>query len=256
MKAVILAGGYGTRISEETVLKPKPMVEIGSKPILWHIMKYYSCFGIKDFVICLGYKGYVIKEFFTNYYTHNADIKIDLKNNSTEILNSSSEDWTITLVDTGHDSMTGGRVKRIQPYVKDERFLLTYGDGLSNIKIDESIKFHEKQKSILTLTATRPGGRFGILDITDDERVSSFREKRKEDSGWVNGGFFIAEPEIFNYIDADSTVFEKYPLETLAKEGNLSAFKHNDFWAPMDTIKDRADLEALWESGKAPWKIW
>lgn len=256
MKAVILAGGYGTRISEETTLKPKPMVEIGGRPILWHIMKYYSCFGIKEFIICLGYKGYVIKEFFSNYYTHQSDIRINLSNNSTEILNSSSEDWKITLIDTGIDSMTGGRVKRVKPYINNETFLLTYGDGLSNIKIDETFEFHRKQKSVLTLSATRPGGRFGILDIRDDDRVSSFREKRKEDSGWVNGGFFVVEPAIFDYIDGDNTVFEKYPLETLAKENKLSAYKHNDFWAPMDTVKDRNDLEALWDANKAPWKIW
>jgi len=255
MKVVILAGGFGTRLSEETEIKPKPMVEIGGKPILWHIMKIYSSFGFNDFIICLGYKGYVIKEYFANYFLHMSDVTIDLKNNKIEIHNVKSEPWRVTLVDTGLNTMTGGRIKRIQQYVADETFMLTYGDGLGNININELLEFHRKHGKYATITAVQPTGRFGALKLKGNQ-VLAFKEKPKGDGGWINGGFFVLEPEIFNYIEGDETVWEKEPLENLAKDGQLMAYKHKGFWKPMDTLRDKRELESLWQSGNPPWKIW
>jgi len=258
MKVVILAGGYGTRISEESHLRPKPMIEIGDRPILWHIMKYYSYYGFNDFVICLGYKGYMIKEFFADYYPHTSDVTFDFTNNNKmTIHNNVSEPWSVTLVDTGLDSMTGGRIKRIQKYIGDERFMLTYGDGVSNIDLKALETHHMKSKSFLTLTAIQPGGRFGVLDIDDDSnRIDRFVEKAKEDGGWINAGFMIAEPEVFNFIVNDYTVFEQYTLPLLAREGKLNAFKHHGFWQCMDTQRDRNALEQQWNEEQAPWKVW
>ena len=255
MKAVILAGGFGTRISEETYLKPKPMVEIGGKPILWHIMKIYSENGINDFVICCGYKGYMIKEYFKNYFLHMSDVTFDIKNNTMEIHRKFAEPWKITLVDTGINTMTGGRLKKVQEHVDNETFCLTYGDGVANIDIKKLVDFHKKSKTYATLTGVQPPGRFGILDITN-EKVIKFDEKPSGDGDWINGGFFVLEPEIFNYIDNDTTIWEKEPLQKLATENQLSVFKHTGFWQPMDTVRDQKHLEDLWNAGKAPWKIW
>lgn len=255
MKVVILAGGFGTRFSEETALKPKPMIEIGDKPILWHIMKVYSHYGFNDFVICLGYKGYMIKEWFTNYSLHNSDVTFDLKKNSIKAHNNGSEPWTVTLVDTGANSMTGGRIRRIKEYVDNERFMLTYGDGLGDVDIPALIKFHKKQGKIATLTSVVPEGRFGVLSINKKNMVTKFSEKTDNQSR-INGGFFVLEPEVFDYIEGDETIFEKGPLEKLASEGELSAYPHNGFWKPMDKLYDKKELEKLWESGSAPWKIW
>ncbi|MEI7474779.1 MAG: glucose-1-phosphate cytidylyltransferase [bacterium] len=256
MKTVLLAGGFGTRLSEETDIKPKPMIEIGGKPILWHIMKLYSHYGLNDFIILLGYKGYVIKEYFTNYYMHQSDITVNLINNSVEIHKNVAEPWKVTLVDTGVNTMTGGRLKRVQDYIGNETFLLTYGDGLSNVNITETIKAHKESKKLATLTSVIPKGRFGSLNIQEDNSVSSFMEKPAGDGSWVNGGFFVLEPEIFNYIDGDSTIWEKEPLEKLAEENNLYAYRHNGFWQPMDTLREKVELEKLWKDGNAPWKIW
>lgn len=256
MKVVILAGGLGTRLSEETDLRPKPMVEIGGKPILWHIMNIYAHYGFNEFVICLGYKGYIVKEYFANYFLHQSDITIDLSNNQLQIHNSASEDWKITLVDTGKDTMTGGRIKRIKDYVKDQAFALTYGDGLGSIEIDKLLEFHKTNGKLCTVTSVQPTGKFGILNITNKNKVGSFFEKRQEDTGWINAGFFICEPGIFEYIKDDSTIWEREPLERLATQGELMAFKHNGFWKPMDTLKDKQDLNELWNRGKAEWKIW
>ena len=258
MKAVLLAGGFGTRISEESGVRPKPMVEIGGKPILWHIMKIYAHFGIKEFIICVGYKGTIIKEFFANYFLYQSDVTFDLKYNTMSILNNQSEEWKVTLVDTGLNTMTGGRLKRVKEYLGNEAFCMTYGDGVSNVKIDELIAFHKSQNTIATLTAVQEPGRFGTISLKSDQtKVTNFREKQKDEStAWINGGFFVLEPEIFNYIDGDSTVFEKDPLEKLARENKLSAYRHQEFWQPMDTIRDKNVLEDLWNSGKAPWKIW
>lgn len=258
MKVVILAGGFGTRISEESHLKPKPMIEIGEKPILWHIMKLYSYYGYNEFIICLGYKGYAIKEFFADYYLHTSDVTFDFTDNNKMIIhNNVAEPWKVTLVDTGLDTMTGGRIKRIQKYVGDETFMLTYGDGVSDIDISELEKYHKESKRYLTMTAIQPGGRFGVLDIEEeDSRIKTFVEKSKEDGGWINGGFMVVEPQVFDYIDGDDTVFEKSPLENLAKECQLTAFKHNGFWQCMDTQRDKGLLENLWKKGKAPWKKW
>lgn len=256
MKVVILAGGLGTRLSEETTLKPKPMVEIGGMPILWHIMKVYSAHGYNDFIICCGYKGYLIKEYFANYFLHKSDITIDLKNNSVKMHDSQAEPWTITLVDTGVDSMTGGRIKRIKPHVGNEPFLLTYGDGLSNVNIKASVEFHKQNKKICTVTSVQPLGRFGALDIRENNMVHSFLEKPKGDGSWINGGFFVCQPEVFNYIEDDSTIFERTPMEKLASDGQLIAFKHEGFWKPMDTLRDKVELEENWADKKAPWKIW
>ncbi|WP_457625254.1 glucose-1-phosphate cytidylyltransferase [Persephonella sp.] len=255
MKVVILAGGFGTRLSEETDIKPKPMVEIGGKPILWHIMKIYSTYGFNDFIICLGYKGYVIKEYFSNYFLHMSDVTIDLKSNQMEIHNVKTEPWRVTLIDTGLSTMTGGRIKRIQPYVGNETFMLTYGDGVGNINIRELLEFHKKHGKYATLTAVQPSGRFGALDLNGNE-IKAFKEKPKGDGAWINGGFFVLEPQIFNYIEGDETIWERDPLENLAKDGQLMAYKHTGFWKPMDTLRDKRELEALWQSGNPPWKVW
>lgn len=256
MKAVILAGGLGTRISEETHLKPKPMVEIGGKPVLWHIMKTFSQHGVNDFVICCGYKGYVIKEYFANYFLHMSDITFDMAANRMEVHERHAEPWRVTLVDTGEDTMTGGRLKRVAPYIKDEEaFCFTYGDGVSDVNITELIAFHKKQQLMATVTATFPPGRFGVLDL-DGNRVRSFQEKPKGDGGMINGGFFVLSPEVIKLIDNDTTIWETTPLETLAKQGQLAAYEHLGFWQPMDTLRDKNLLEELWASGKAPWKVW
>jgi glucose-1-phosphate cytidylyltransferase len=256
MKVAILAGGLGTRISEESHLKPKPMIEIGDKPILWHIMKTYSYYGYNEFVICLGYKGYVIKEYFADYYLHTSDITFDMTNNEMKVHNNYSEPWKVTLVDTGLNTMTGGRVKRIKNYIDNEPFMLTYGDGVADINIDDLVNQHKKSGKIATITAVQPGGRFGTLDIDDNEAINSFREKVKEDGGWINGGFMVLQPEIFNYLEDDSTIFERKPLETLAAQNQLSAYKHNGFWQCMDTQRDKMYLDELLASGNAPWRIW
>jgi glucose-1-phosphate cytidylyltransferase len=255
-KVVILAGGLGTRLSEETVVRPKPMVEIGGKPILWHIMKIYSHFGFNDFIICLGYKGYMIKEYFANYNLHMSDVTIDIKNNSIETHHNFSEPWKISLIDTGDTTMTGGRVKRIQPYIGDEPFMLTYGDGVSDVNITELLKFHIRMKKIGTLTAIRPPGRFGVLQMQDDQTINSFLEKPPGNGGHINGGFFVFEPDLFDYLRDDITVLERAPLESLAKKGQLNAFKHEGFWYAMDTLRDKNYLEEEWATGKAPWKLW
>ncbi|GAV22602.1 glucose-1-phosphate cytidylyltransferase [Carboxydothermus pertinax] len=256
MKVVILAGGFGTRISEESHLKPKPMIEIGGMPILWHIMKIYSYYGFNDFIICLGYKGYYIKEYFAHYYLHGSNVTFDFRYSNQMIIHDHKvEPWKVTLVDTGIDTMTGGRIKRIQPYIGNETFMLTYGDGVADVDINKLIQFHRKHKKIATVTAAQPSGRFGALNIENDE-VISFIEKPQGDGGWVNAGFFVLEPEVFNYIEGDQTIWEKEPLETLAKNGQLMAYKHYGFWQPMDTMRDKNLLEELWKSGKAPWKLW
>jgi glucose-1-phosphate cytidylyltransferase len=256
MKVLILAGGFGTRLSEETEIRPKPMVEIGGKPILWHIMKIYSHYGFNDFVILLGYKGYYIKEYFANYYLHQSDVTIDLATGRIEVLNSSSEPWKVTLLDTGLNTMTGGRIKRAKTIVENETFMLTYGDGVGDVNILELLKFHKSHGKAITVTAAQPEGRFGALDIGENSIVKAFQEKPKGDGAWVNAGFFVCEPKVFDYIEGDSTVFEKEPLQKLAEDGELYAFKHKGFWKPMDTLRDKLELQKLWDSGKAPWKIW
>jgi len=257
MKVVILAGGLGTRLSEETVLKPKPMVEIGSMPILWHIMKIYSSYGYNDFVICLGYKGYIVKEYFANYFLHKSDVTIDLSDNSIKIHDSQAEPWKITLVETGNDSMTGGRIKRIQPYINNEPFMLTYGDGVANINVEELVKFHQSHGKLCTVTSVQPSGRFGALDIGTDSSVHSFLEKPRGDGAWINGGYMVCEPGIFDFIkDGDSTIWEKAPMEDIATSGEMKAYKHHGFWRPMDTLKDKHDLNEMWDQNKAEWKIW
>jgi glucose-1-phosphate cytidylyltransferase len=256
MKVVILAGGFGTRLSEETELKPKPMVEIGGRPILWHIMKIYSHYGYNEFIICLGYKGYMIKEYFANYYRHQSDITIDFSTNTTEIHNSLAEPWKVTLIDTGADTMTGGRVKRIQRYTEGKAFMLTYGDGVGEIDIPRLIDFHKRNKRYLTVTAVQPSGRFGALNLSDENEVHSFMEKPKGDGSWINGGFFVCEPQVFSYIEGDSTVFEREPMEKIALENQMMAYKHSGFWRPMDTLRDKTELINLWESGEAKWKVW
>lgn len=257
MKAVILAGGFGTRISEESHLKPKPMIEIGGKPILWHIMKIYSSYGINDFIICCGYKGYCIKEYFAHYFLHEADITFDFRNNNEKIVHSQhAEPWKVTLIDTGLKTMTGGRVKRIKDYVNNETFMLTYGDGVSNVNIKELLQYHRSHKKMATLTSVQPDGRFGALGLTDNNEVRAFQEKPKGDGGWINAGFFVLEPQVFDYIDGDTTMFEREPLEAIAKENQLIAYKHRGFWQPMDTLRDKNSLENLWNQNKAPWKVW
>jgi len=257
MKAVILAGGLGTRISEETYLKPKPMIEIGSKPILWHIMKIYSSHGVNDFVICCGYKGYVIKEYFANYFLHMSDVTFDMSENKMEVHQNNAESWRVTLVDTGEETMTGGRLKRIKDYVKDEdAFCFTYGDGVGDVDITKLIDFHHKSGKQATLTATRPPGRYGALKINSENKVEHFQEKPDGDGSWINGGFFVLSPKVFDRIEGDSISWESDPLASLAKDGELGAFKHEGFWQPMDTLREKNLLERLWDNGKAPWKIW
>ncbi len=255
MKAVILAGGLGTRISEETNTRPKPMVEVGGKPILWHIMKIYSSHGINDFIVCCGYKGYIIKEYFANYFLHMSDVTFDMQNNKMDVHQRNAEHWKVTLVDTGDKTMTGGRLRRVREYLNNEDFCLTYGDGVGDVDITETIKFHNDHGMLATLTATQPPGRFGALTFSE-QMVQGFQEKPQGDGGWVNGGFFILSPKVIDYINDDATVWEKEPMERIANEGQLSAYFHNGFWHPMDTLRDKNHLEELWENGKAPWKVW
>jgi glucose-1-phosphate cytidylyltransferase len=256
MKAIIFAGGLGTRISEETTIRPKPMIEIGGKPILWHIMKTYSHHGINDFVICCGYKGYVIKEYFANYFLHMSDVTFDMSKNSMEVHQRSAEPWRVTLIDTGEDTMTGGRLKRVADFVKDEEvFCLTYGDGLSDVNITELLAFHKSKNVLATLTATIPPGRFGALELKGGQ-VKTFMEKPKGDGAMINGGFFVLSPLVIDYIGDDQTIWEREPLESLAREGQLAAFQHQGFWQPMDTLRDKFHLEELWKTGQAPWKVW
>lgn len=257
MKVVILAGGLGTRISEESHLKPKPMIEVGDAPILWHIMKYYSSYGFNEFIICCGYKGYVIKEYFADYYLHRSDITFDFSDNNKMIVhNNVAEPWKVTVIDTGLHTMTGGRLKRIQNYVGNETCMMTYGDGVSDVDLDVLLKFHREHGKAATLTAIQPGGRFGVLDIDDSQTVRQFSEKAKEDGGWINAGFMVLEPEAFSYIEGDQTYFEKEPLENMAKDGNLAAYRHEGFWKCMDTMRDKGMLDELWNKGNAPWKRW
>ena len=256
VKAVILAGGLGTRISEETHLKPKPMIEIGGKPILWHLMKIYSSHGINDFIICCGFKGYVIKEYFANYFLHMSDVTFDMSNNKMKVHQQNAEPWTVTLVDTGEETQTGGRLKRVASYLKDEKaFCFTYGDGLANVDITKLIKFHESHGKLATVTAVQPPGRYGALN-RDNDLVTGFVEKPKGDGGWINGGFFVLSPKCFDFIDSDDTAWEQKPLKDIAIKGELIAYEHKDFWQPMDTLREKNLLEELWESGKAPWKTW
>ena len=251
-----MAGGLGTRISEETHLKPKPMIEIGGKPILWHIMKIYSHYGIHDFIICCGYKGYIIKEYFANYFLHMSDVTFNMQDNTMEVHHRKAEPWRVTLVDTGDETMTGGRIKRIADYVKDEEaFCMTYGDGVSNVPISDLIRFHKQQNLLATVTATLPPGRFGALAI-NGSKVSGFQEKPKGDGGMINGGFFVLSPKVIDYIGDDTTIWEREPLEALSGEGQLAAYQHEGFWQPMDTLRDKTHLEELWASGHAPWKVW
>ena len=256
MKALILAGGFGTRISEESSIKPKPMIEIGGKPILWHIMKLYSSHDINEFVILLGYKGYIIKEYFSNYFLHQSNVTIDLRKNEMNIHHNYSEPWKITLLDTGLHTMTGGRIKRASDFIKNDTFLLTYGDGVSDVDIKKSIAFHKQNNKLVTMTAIQPSGRFGALEIDKNQKIKSFREKPKGDGSWINGGFFICEPDVLNYIENDQTIFEKEPLEKLALENQLMAFKHKGFWQCMDTLRDKNYLNELWDKNLSPWKKW
>lgn len=257
MKTVILAGGYGSRLSEETAVRPKPMVEIGGMPILWHIMKIYSAHGINDFIVCCGYKGYMIKEFFGDYLLHMSDVTVDLRNNKTIVHQNTSEPWRVTLVDTGERTMTGGRIKRVKEYIGEETFCLAYGDGVSDVNITDLIAFHREQKCLATLTVIQPPGRFGAISLMENQsRISSFREKPKGDGAWINGGFFVLEPQVMEYISGDMTVWELDPLQKLASDGMLSAYKHEGFWQSMDTLRDKNVLEELWRSGTPPWKIW
>lgn len=255
MKVVILAGGLGTRLSEETTLKPKPMVEIGGIPILWHIMKHYSSFGFNEFVICLGYRGYCVKEYFSNYFLHNSDVTFDLRNNKLEVHSNEAESWQVTLIDTGLNTMTGGRVKRIAPHIDSENFCLTYGDGLSNINISDLVSFHEKHGKLATITSVQPPGRFGSLEV-EENRVVGFTEKPNGEGGWINGGFFVLNKKVFELIKDDTTVWEQEPLRGLSQNGQLMAYFHKGFWQPMDTLREKHYLEKLWSSGEAPWKMW
>lgn len=255
MKAVILAGGLGTRISEETHIKPKPMIEVGGKPILWHIMKTYSHYNINDFIVCLGYKGYVIKEYFANYSLHMSDVTVDMAGNQIEVHQNNAEAWKVTLVDTGETTMTGGRLKRVQPYIGDEDFCMTYGDGLADIDIHKLVKFHKEHGKLSTLTSVQPPGRFGSV-VINNHLVDSFCEKPAGDGGWINGGFFVLSPKVIDYIDDDETIWEREPLEKLAENKELSAYKHKGFWQPMDTLRDKHHLDQLWNDNEAPWKLW
>lgn len=257
MKVLLLAGGFGTRLSEETDIRPKPMVEIGGKPIIWHIMKIYSHYGYNDFVILLGYKGYYIKEYFANYFLHQSDVTINLENNSMEILNNSSEPWKVTLIDTGLHTMTGGRIKRAASLIGDNPFLLTYGDGVSDVNIDKLVNFHKSHGKLITMTSIQPNGRFGALDIDNNNKIIKFKEKPKGDGSWINGGFFVCESKVLEYIsNSDSVVFEQEPLVKLANNGELMSYKHDGFWQPMDSLKDKIDLNMLWDENKAKWKKW
>ena len=256
MKVVILAGGFGSRISEETHLKPKPMIEIGSKPILWHILKIYSSQGFNEFIICCGYKGYVIKEYFANYFLHMSDVTFDMTKNKMEVHNKNAEPWKVTLVDTGELSMTGGRLKRIEQYLNNETFCFTYGDGVADIDLNSLIERHKQSKSLATVTAVQPPGRYGSLNIGKENKVLNFKEKPEGDGGWINGGFFVLEPKVLNYINNDKTVWEEEPLQKLSAEGQLNVYQHNGFWQPMDTLRDQRKLEELWNKNLAPWKLW
>jgi len=257
MKVLLLAGGFGSRLSEETDVRPKPMVEIGAKPILWHIMKIYSSYGFNDFVVLLGYKGYYIKEYFANYFLHQSDVTIDMSNGSMEILNNSSEPWKVTLIDTGLHSMTGARIKKAKNIVGNEPFMLTYGDGVADINIEELVKFHKSHGKLMTMTSAQPDGRFGALDISEDSQVMEFKEKPKGDGSWINAGYFVCEPKVFDYItEGNDTVFEQKPLQSLAKDGEIFTYKHNGFWMPMDTLKDKNTLNEMWDKNDAKWKIW
>jgi len=257
MKIVILAGGFGTRISEESHLRPKPMIEIGERPILWHIMKIYSSFGYNDFVICLGYKGYYIKEYFAHYFLHESDVTFDFRNDNESVIHHhSAEPWKVTLVNTGLNTMTGGRVKRVKQYIDNEPFMLTYGDGVANVDINKLVEFHKLSGRLATVTSIQPNGRFGALEIGSNNEVRGFQEKPRGDGSWINAGFFVMQPEVLDYIESDSTILEKEPLETLAKQDQLIAYKHKGFWQPMDTLRDKNYLEELWASKQAPWKIW
>jgi glucose-1-phosphate cytidylyltransferase len=257
MKVVILAGGLGTRLSEETAIKPKPMVEIGGRPILWHILKLYAAYGVNEAIICAGYRSDVIKDFFHGYFIRNSDVTFDMKANTIEVHSSHREPWRITVVDTGHDTMTGGRVRRVRDFIGGERFFLTYGDGVSDVNLNELNRFHEREGALVTLTAVSPPGRFGAIMLTEgSHRIDSFREKPRGDGAWVNGGFFVVEPAALDYIDSDATVWEQEPLRQLARDGKLSAYRHEGFWQAMDTLRDKNYLEELWASGHAPWKVW
>jgi len=257
MKTVILAGGFGTRLTEETSLRPKPMVEVGEKPMIWHIMKIYSAHGLNDFIICCGYKGYMIKEYFANYFLHMSDITLDIQNNKMEVHQHAAEPWKITLIDTGDKTLTGGRLKRARAYVGDETFCMTYGDGLTNLDLGKLIRFHKEQKTLATLTAVQPPGRFGAFNLSEKQtKIQHFREKTQGDGAWINGGFFVLEPAVFERLHGDEESFEGEPLESLAADGELAAFPHAGFWQPMDTLRDKRHLEALWNSGAAPWKVW
>ncbi len=257
MKAVILAGGLGTRLSEETSVRPKPMVEIGGKPILWHIMKIYSAHGINDFIICCGYKGYVIKEYFANYFLHMSDVTFDMRFNQMNVHSGYAEPWRVTLVDTGDNTLTGGRLKRVREHIGNETFCFTYGDGVSNVNITNLIKFHKEQKTLATLSAVQPPGRFGAIVLGQEQtKITNFREKPEGDNAWINGGFFVLEPQVIDFIEGDSTIWEKEPLEKLADMEQLSAYKHDGFWQPMDTLRDKKYLENFWKSDEAPWKVW
>lgn len=255
MKAVILAGGLGTRISEETIVRPKPMIEIGGKPVLWHILKTYSHHGINDFIICLGYKGYMVKEYFANYFLHSSDVTFDLSCNRMDVHHRHAEPWRVTLVDTGEDTQTGGRLKRVSEFLDDETFCFTYGDGLSDVDIASEVAFHRERGAYATVCAVQPPGRFGALDI-EGNRITRFTEKPQGDGSWINGGFFVLQPEVLRYIDGDHSIWEREPLEHLARDGHLSAYTHDGFWHPMDTLRDKTKLEELWQTGSAPWKVW
>lgn len=256
MKTVILCGGRGTRISEETDIIPKPMVEIGGKPILWHIMKIYSHYGFNEFIICLGYRGYIIKEYFSHYFLHMSDMTIDMANNKIDIHSSASEPWKVTLIDTGAETMTGGRLKRVREYVDNKTFMFTYGDGVADINVKEILEYHKRHGKLVTVTAVQPLGRFGGLNLNEKDKVLAFQEKPKGDNAWINGGFFVLEPKVFDYIEGDHTAWEGKPVETLAKEGQLVAYKHYGFWKPFDTLREKIELENLWNTGSALWKVW
>jgi len=257
MKVLILAGGFGTRLSEETDIKPKPMVEVGGKPILWHIMKTYSHYGVNEFVILLGYKGYFIKEYFANYFLHQSDVTIDMSNGDMEVHNNSSEPWKVTLLDTGLNAMTGARIKKAKEHIGNESFMLTYGDGVADIDIQETLAFHQQHGKLMTMTSAQPEGRFGALNINENDQVTTFEEKPKGDGSWINAGYFVCQPEVLDYIDnGDDVVFEQEPLKNLAKDGEIFTYKHHAFWKPMDSLKDKNDLNELWDKNKAPWKVW